>query len=536
MATIATSSPLGRGHFDGGLVWVLEDSPVEADAIRAAIKGRHFVELFPDSGAILARIASASPPDVLVVASRVPAAGLELCRLLRASFDAQALPILVLSPHGDCSAVVNGLHAGANDYLTKPYDPAELVARVGTLVRTHQLGAALAVERQAREQAEAANRIKDEFLAMLSHELRGPLNAISGWVRMLRSGMVPPDGTERALATIERNTIAQSQLVEDLLDVSRIVSGRMTIDRLAVDLAEAVEGVVDSLRPVANEKGITLVAEIDRIGTIAGDPARLRQVATNLVTNALKFTPTGGRVTVSVRGDGSVAILRVTDSGQGIEASFLPHVFERFRQADASTARKQGGLGLGLAIVHHIAALHGGGVTAESEGTGRGATFTVKIPLATADSMPSSATRSVQSGDAGCENLRVVLVDDEPDGRELVARVLGQRGADVRTAGQVEEALAIVRADPPDVIVTDLGMPGASGFDFLKQLRDLPPAEGGHVPVIALTAYGQPEHRQQALRAGFDQFLTKPVDFDEVAEAVARLGRNPPLRARSRTD
>ncbi len=531
MASTATSSSLHRsGLLDGGRVLVLGETWPEAELVRGALAGSHSVEIASDAAAVLQRVAAGSPPDLLVVDADRSA--LEVCRLVRRSLDERDLPILVLTAPCTCADRVDGLSAGASDFLAKPFDVAELVARVGTLVRTRQLHRALAAERRAREEAEAANRIKDEFLAILSHELRGPLNAISGWVRMLRSGMVPANGTERALATIERNAAAQSQLVEDLLDVSRIVSGKLTIEKIAVDLAEAVEGVVDSLRPVAGDKDITLIAEIDRVGNVAGDPARLRQVATNLVTNALKFTPAGGRVTVRVHSEGGVAVLRVVDTGQGIDATFLPHVFERFRQADASTARKQGGLGLGLAIVHHIAALHGGSVGAESEGPGKGATFMVKLPLAVEDgSVPASATRSVQPAVVGCENLKVVLVDDEPDGRELVARVLGERGADVRMAGSVDEALTIVRAEVPDVIVTDLGMPGASGYELLKRLRAMPPAAGGLLPVIALTAYGEPEHREDALHAGFDHFLTKPVDFGAVVGAVARLGRNPPRRA-----
>ncbi len=681
---------LPRPNVGGGLVWVLEDSPLEAEMARRAVSVSHSVEIFLDSPAMLERIANGSRPDMLVLDCQLPTmTGLEVCRFLRESFDEMELPILMLTVQGHRADLVDGLGAGANDYLTKPYNVAELLARIGTLVRTRHLhrarvqrarevaltaevgamltrgldsaaqlcvdaigrhldaavagiwtaeadgrlvrraftgsmapaciavpriagdarqplvrfdeetnsliaderwlaarartfveiplsvesrvvgaltvatrrhlepeeidliapladlvalglermraererAAILVLEQRAREEAEAANRSKDEFLAMLSHELRGPLNAISGWVHMLRSGMVPASDTQRALATIERNTTAQKQLVEDLLDVSRIVSGKLTIDSVPVDLAEAVEGVVDSMRPAASDKKLTLVAEIERVGDVRGDPARLRQVATNLLANAMKFTPTGGRVTVSVRHEGQFGVLRVEDTGQGIDASFLPHVFERFRQADGSTARRHGGLGLGLAIVHHIAGLHGGAVGAESEGPGKGSVFTVKLPLAIDDSTaPASATRSVHPGELSCENLRVVVVDDEPDARELVCKVLGECGASVRTAGGVDEAFALIQADPPDVLVTDLGMPGENGYDLLKRLRALPAAVGGRVPAIALTAYARPEHRQAAMSAGFDHFLTKPVDFEEVIAAVSRLGRSPPRR------
>jgi signal transduction histidine kinase len=681
---------LARPHVGGGLVWVLEDSPLEAEMVRRALAVHHTVEIFGDSPAMLERIANGSRPDMLVLDCQLPTmTGLEVCRFLRESFDEMELPILMLTVQGERSDLVDGLNAGANDYLTKPYNVAELLARLGTLVRTrflHQarlqrarevaltaevgamltrgldsaaqlcveaigrhldataagiwtveadgrlalaasfgsvaraclaapqeakdarqrfvrldeetnafiaderwraarsrtfiemplivesrvvgaltigiqrhleaeeievvtpladlvaLGlermraereraASLVLEKRARAQAEAANRSKDDFLAMLSHELRGPLNAISGWVHMLRSGMVPASDTQRALVTIERNTVAQKQLVEDLLDVSRIVSGKLTIDNVLVDLAEAIEGVVDSMRPAAGEKKVTLVAQIDKVGHVLGDPARLRQVATNLVANALKFTPSGGRVTVSVRHEGPVGVLRVEDTGHGIDASFLPHVFERFRQADGSTARKHGGLGLGLAIVHHIAGLHGGSVNAASDGPGRGSVFTVTLPLAGEESCaPPSATREVESGSAACEHLKVVVADDEPDARELACRVLAGCGAIVRTAGGVEEALAMVRADRPDVIVTDLGMPGQSGYELLKRLRALPATQGGLVPAIALTAYARPEHRRAATDAGFDHYLTKPVDFEEIIAAVARLGRHPPHR------
>jgi signal transduction histidine kinase len=693
MASIATSifgSPTGSRQVGGGLIWVLEDSPLEAEMARRAVAASHTVEIFPDSPAMLERIANGARPDILVLDCQLPTmSGLEVCRFLRDSFDEMELPILMLTVQGHRADLVDGLKAGANDYLTKPYSVAELLARVDTLVRTRHLhrarvqrtrevsltaevgallthglasaaqlcidaigkhldaavaciwtadtlgrlslaasfgsieprrvaapqegnetrqplvrvdqetdalvaderwlaarartfiemplivesrvvgaltigirrhlepeeievvapladlvalglermraererAAILVLEQRARKEAEAANRSKDEFLAMLSHELRGPLNAISGWVQMLRSGMVPPNKTERALATIERNTIAQRQLVEDLLDVSRIVSGKLTIDDVLVDLGEAVEGVVDSIRPVTVEKQLTLVAQIDRIGEVRGDPARLRQVATNLLTNAVKFTPGGGRVTVSVRREGNLGVLRVEDTGEGIDAAFLPHVFERFRQADGTTARKHGGLGLGLAIVRHITGLHRGSVNAESDGPGRGSIFTVKIPLVSEESRaPDSTTRAVKPGELACQKLRVLVVDDEPDSRELVSKVLSERGADVRTAASVDEALAMLSANPPDVLVTDLGMPDADGYDLLRRLRSLSPAEGGGVPVIALTAYAQAEHRATAMNAGFDHYLTKPLDFEAIVEAVGRLGRNPPRR------
>ncbi len=694
MAIIATpghGSPAFRASADGGLVWVLEDSPLEAEMARRAISTSHTVEIFPDSPAMLERIANGSRPDALILDCQLPTMpGLEVCRFLRESFDEMDLPILMLTVQGHRADLIDGLDAGANDYLTKPYSVAELLARVSTLVRTRHLhraraqrarevaltaevgamltrapesaaqfcvdaigrhfdaavagvwtlgfdgrleltalfgsvpraslampretgharqpvvhvdeetnelvadegwrsmrrrtfvqtalvvesrfvgalslgvrrrlgaeeievvstladllalglermraererAAILLLEQRARAEAEAANRTKDEFLAMLSHELRGPLNAISGWVHMLRSGTVPANDTQRALATIQRNAVAQTQLVEDLLDVSRIVSGKLTIDSVPVDLAEAVEGVVESLRPVASDKKLTLIARVDRVGDVRGDPARLRQVTTNLLVNAMKFTPAGGRVTVSVHHEGNVGILRVEDTGQGIDASFLPHVFERFRQADGSTARKHGGLGLGLAIVHHIAGLHGGSVAADSAGPGKGAVFTVRLPLVSVEaSAPSSATRSVQPANLQCENLKVVVVDDEPDARELVAKVLTECGATVRMAGGVDEALALVAADTPHVIVTDLGMPGENGFALLQRLRTLAPAPAGLTPVVALTAYARPENRQAALTAGFDHFLTKPFEFEELIAAVSRLGRNPPRRA-----
>ncbi|HTB72447.1 MAG TPA: response regulator [Polyangiaceae bacterium] len=694
MAIIATPGrgmPAFRPNVDGGLVWVLEDSPLEAEMARRAISTSHTVEIFPDSPAMLERIANGSRPDALILDCQLPTMpGLEVCRFLRESFDEMDLPILMLTVQGHRADLIDGLGAGANDYLTKPYSVAELLARVSTLVRTRHLhraraqrarevaltaevgamltrgpesaaqlcvdaigrhfeaavvgvwtlgfdgrleltalfgslpraslsvphekgdtrqpvvhvdeatnelvadegwrstrrrtfvetalvvesrfvgalslgvrrrlgaeevevvstladllalglermraererAAILLLEQRARAEAEAANRTKDEFLAMLSHELRGPLNAISGWVHMLRSGTVPANDTQRALATIQRNAVAQTQLVEDLLDVSRIVSGKLTIDSVPVDLAEAVEGVVESLRPVAADKKLTLVARVDRVGDVRGDPARLRQVTTNLLVNAMKFTPAGGRVTVSVHHEGNVGILRVEDTGQGIDASFLPHVFERFRQADGSTARKHGGLGLGLAIVHHIAGLHGGSVAADSAGPGKGAVFTVRLPLVSAESCaPSSATRSVQPSNLQCENLKVVVVDDEADARELVAKVLTECGATVRMAGGVDEALAFVAAETPHVIVTDLGMPGENGFALLLRLRALAPAPAGLTPVIALTAYARPENRQAALTAGFDHFLTKPFEFEELIAAVSRLGRNPPRRA-----
>lgn len=673
--------PMARGR-----VWIVEDSPLEAEMARRALATVHSVETFADGATLLERIANGARPDALVLDSQLPALpGIEVCRFVRETLDEMALPILMLTIEGQRSSILEGLAAGANDYLTKPYDVAELLARVGVLVRTSHLhhvqmrraryvalaaevgsslaqggeygdlaakctaaiarhldasvaalftvrysgvfveaaaglaaarvagsravadfagtiasdgggrvispvdasladelpGAravvgvplvldarvagvlvaaiardvepeeldslaslaqlvALGLERvraereravllerelRARAEAEAAARAKDEFLALVSHELRSPLNVILGWSDLLGREGGPADASlRRGLDIIRRNAIAQATLIDDLLDVSRIVSGKLRIETAPMDLVEAVETVVESLRPSATNARIALTTHFEcREAPVVADTLRVRQVVANLLTNAIKFTPEGGAIRVHVRLDDGWCELRVEDTGRGIDPAFLPHVFERFHQADRAMRRRHGGLGLGLSIVRHIVELHGGTVVATSAGEGRGATFCVRLPTATATAANDQSTgRSVTPSSPPLDSLEgvdVVYVDDDEDAREFVARALGDLGANVRTAHSVHAALERIAERQPDIVISDVGMPDEDGFVLVRKLRD----SGTTVPVIALTAYGQLDDRLKAEGAGFDMHLAKPIAPMHLVTAVARL-------------
>lgn len=387
-------------------------------------------------------------------------------------------------------------------------------------------------ERAARSEAERANRLKDEFLATLSHELRTPLNAIVGWAQMLQRGHLDEASSGRAVEVIDRNARLLTQLVSDLLDMSRIISGKLRLDVQPVDPRAVVEAAVESVQPAADAKAITLVRRVEGdIGTVMADASRLQQVAWNLLSNAIKFTQGGGRVEVRLaRGDGLLEIA-VSDTGQGIPPEFLPYLFDRFRQADAAITRQHGGLGLGLSICRHLVELHGGTVHAKSAGEGQGATFTVKLPLAASRRIPDKAAPASPSreppvepfGRASLGALRVLVVDDEPDALELVQRVLEEHGAEVVTAASAVEALDRIARRVPDVLVSDIGMPEVDGYDLVRRLRALPPEQGGEVPALALTAFARPEDRARAIAAGYDTHLKKPFDGTELCAAVARL-------------
>ncbi len=382
----------------------------------------------------------------------------------------------------------------------------------------------------ARE-LENANRAKDDFLATVSHELRTPLNAMVGWVRMLQSGALPAEKHARALETIERNAQVQTQLVEDLLDVSRIISGKMRLDVGSVDLPTVVEHAIEAVRPAALAKSITLRLTMDpRAAPILGDPDRLQQVVWNLLTNAVRFTGKGGTIRIAVIKHDSSAEIIVADNGQGIDPAFLPHLFERFRQADSTPSRNYGGLGLGLAIVRHLVELHGGSVSVESEGRGKGATFRVCLPLSPVQSSSLDrppALRFTPSVDLPCpeelEGVRILVVDDEPDARDLLSEMLSSCKATVSVAASAREGLQLAQQLRPDVLVSDIGMPGEDGYTFIRKLRSLPPDRGGRTPAVALTAYARFEDRTKALVAGFNMHVPKPVEPTELLAVLSSL-------------
>jgi signal transduction histidine kinase/response regulator RpfG family c-di-GMP phosphodiesterase len=384
-------------------------------------------------------------------------------------------------------------------------------------------------EQAARAEAERANRVKDEFLATLSHELRTPLTAILGWSRMLRTAQLDDQMRARAVETIERNAHSQSQLIDELLDVSRIVTGKLTLNVRPMELAAIVEAATDSIRPAADAKSIRLDVSLDPdAGQVSGDPSRLQQVIWNLFSNAVKFTPPGGRVGVRLERDGASARITVSDTGVGIDPQLIPYIFDRFRQADGSTTREHGGLGLGLAIVRHLTELHGGTVCAASDGRGCGATFTVVLPLARAaeegegerDGRPEADAHPLKNGGA-LEGLRILLVDDVADARGLIAAVLRGSGATVQECGSAAEALELLDARATDLLLSDIGMPHQDGYALIAQVRERD--AGRHLPAIALTAYATAEDRARALSAGFHMHLAKPVDNEQLIAAVARL-------------
>ncbi len=384
-------------------------------------------------------------------------------------------------------------------------------------------------ELRARAEAERAARSRDEFVATVSHELRTPLNSVLGWARLLRLGKLDRAATARAIESIERGAAAQAQAVDDVLDVSRILRGELRLDVRPVDLVRVIEAAVAAVRTAAAARRIEVAVTLSaQAGQVSGDQARLQQVIWNLASNAVKFTPTGGRVEVRLDREGPDVVVAVKDTGKGIDPSFLPHLFERFRQADSSSTRAQGGLGLGLAMVRHLVEAHGGSVHAESEGRGRGSTFTVRLPAAAPRHPVPIAASPAPFADrawplAGLSRVRILVVDDDPDSREVVREVLEQAGALVAVASSTHEALRSIAAGPPDVLLSDLGMPEEDGYQLMRRVRALDPASGGGVPAAALTAYTQAEDRRAALDAGFQGYLSKPIDPAELTAAVAKL-------------
>ncbi len=513
-------APIGR---DGALVEaMLTRSGIDATSMRT------LEEALPS-------IEGGRAGALLVTEEALQSAG---ARRLLALLDAQPtwsdLPILVLSSD---SSLTNDVRAASSTLETRAnVTLIERPVRARTLVRAahgalrarrrqYEMREMLERERASRHEVEAASRAKDEFLATVSHELRTPLNAILGWAQLAERGELTPEQLGRAIETIERNALSQSRLIEDLLDVGRIVSGNLRLMRAPVELEWVLVSVCEMLRPMADAKGVTLVTTRGPgVDTVVGDATRLQQVVSNLVSNAVKFSYVGGRVDVDVRGDGPAAVIvSVTDRGEGIEPAFLPHVFERFRHADGSSTRSHGGLGLGLAIVRSLAELHGGSVSASSEGKSRGATFRVRLPTTGVTSDVGAGTAEARRGPVSLRGARILVVDDDADAREIAATVLANHEADVVTASSADEALTQIRAAPPDVLVCDIGMPDRDGYSLMQSVRSLAPERGGSMPAVALTAYTRAADRARALAAGFDEHLTKPVDIGKLVHVVSGL-------------
>jgi len=390
-------------------------------------------------------------------------------------------------------------------------------------------------EKAARLNAETNSRMKDDFLATLSHELRTPLNAIMGWSQILRMDR-DAESIDQGLAVIERNARAQTQLIEDLLDMSRIISGKIRLDVQMVDLATVIEAAIQAVQPSADAKAIRLQPTLDRMtNPVKGDPSRLQQVVWNLLSNAIKFTPKGGRIQVFLERVNSHVEISISDTGEGIKPEFLPHVFDRFRQADESTTRRHGGLGLGLSIVKQLAELHGGFVRAKSPGEGQGSTFIITLPVLVLHAEPESHPKSSPEHPAqprehrnlcdavSLKGVAVLVVDDEPDARDLVKRFLESCQATVIAAGSAAEGLESITQHRPHVIISDIGMPGADGYDFIRMVRSLPKDQGARTPAVALTAFARAEDRTRAMHAGFNVHLSKPIDGNELVAIVGSL-------------
>jgi signal transduction histidine kinase/ActR/RegA family two-component response regulator len=391
------------------------------------------------------------------------------------------------------------------------------------------------------EDAEEANHLKDEFLATVSHELRTPLNAVLGWARMLGAKQLSPSRAKHAIATIERNASALAHLIDDLLDVSRIVAGTLHLAPQPVDLVAVAQAALDALRPLAVAKNVQLAFLTRSPGnrTVSGDASRLQQVIWNLLANAIKFTPGGGRVDVFIEPSNDHMEVRIVDTGQGIGPDFLPHVFERFRQADDATTRRHTGLGLGLAIVRQLVELHGGTVHAASQGVGHGATFTVRLPMSADEAQVDQAAALGERRAAAStvspmlrlprlDDLRILVVDDDADGRTLTSLVLTQAGANVKSVASVREALQLLEVERPDALVSDIGLPDEDGYALIRQIRQYEAEHGGFLPAVALTGYARADDRARILAAGFQAHVRKPVDPDEVTAAIATITH--PLR------
>jgi len=488
-------------------------------------------------------------PDVIVVDYSLGGAetGLDFLRALRA--QEFVLPAILCTGFADEARVIEALRSGVADvvpksegYLEYLPEAIERVLRERRIERelaraqrsqereahfralAEEREALLAAERAARAEAERASRMKDEFVATLSHELRTPLNAIVGWTQFLLRDASVSESLRKGLDVIDRNARAQTRMVDDLLDFSRILAGKLRLETERVDLGDVVEYVIRSVGPAAQAKDIQFVASLDAAGAVLGDPSRLQQIVWNLLSNAVKFTGRGGRVEVTLQRRENEVELIVADNGQGIKPEFLPHVFERFCQEDAGIARHHGGLGLGLSIARQLVEMHGGQIVARSDGTGRGATFAVALPAAGAE-----LTRELESGaielDAppALAGLRVLVLEDEPDARELVERVLQERGAATLAFASALEALDACTAQAPDVIVSDIGLPGIDGYEFIRRLRTSEGQRGRNTPAAALTAFARSEDRRRALLAGFQTHVAKPVDPLELVVVVAAL-------------
>lgn len=550
-----TYSPVAAsGTQQRARILLADDNADMREYVRRLLATKYDVEVVSDGETALE---TARDKDIDLVLSDVMMPKLDgfgLLKALRTNQRTRTIPVILLSARAGEESRVEGMGAGADDYLVKPFSARELLARVEAHLNLKQLRREteeavlqlMVQEQKARANAEMANRVKDDFLAMLSHELRTPLNAIVGWTHLLKNGKLNENERERGIDVIDRNAAAQRAIIDELLDVSRIVTGKLKLEAKPVELAGVVNEAIDAVRPAAEVKGIQIVTSIDpKAGLILGEAVRLQQVIWNLLSNSVKFTPTQGRITVDLKVAGRNLEVVVADTGEGIEPQFLPHIFERFQQADTSSKRSHGGLGLGLSIVRSLVEMHGGEVHALSEGKGKGSTFIVSLPMiALADyEEPGTEATDVNAqllarrwkGSASnaaapelradlLQGLKVLAVDDQQDTRELIVVALNRYGAEVRTSDSASTALEMIREWRPHVVVSDIGLPEMDGYDFMRQLRELE-GDGERIPAIAVTGYAGVMDESKALNAGYAVHLSKPIELSQLVAAVAKLCR-----------
>jgi signal transduction histidine kinase len=515
------------------VVVVVDDNPAGRYSTSRILRSAGFTVLEAETGQ--EGFDKSATADVVVLDVNLPdMSGFEVCQRIRSDPRRARIPVIHLSASFVKEAdKAYGLEMGADGYLTHPVEPPVLIATVRAFLRARQAEEEreklLEREQAARAEAELANRLKDDFLATLSHELRTPLNAIVGWSDVLRNGHPNAEDLAEGLEAIERNAKAQSQLISDLLDVSRITSGKLRLEARPMDLAETIRESLEALVHSVQAKGIELEQSMGSgVGRIVGDPQRLQQVIWNLVNNAVKFTPRGGKIRVALENEEGHARITVEDNGRGIKPDFLPHIFERFRQEDATSKRNQGGLGLGLAIVHRLVEMHGGTVSAQSEGEGRGARFIVRLPVDGTKLVEEAQGGETEPG--GVESaeplrgVRVLVVEDDDDSRRLLTRTLKRAGAEVAEASSVRAALGLLSDFRPEVLVSDVGMPGQDGYDLVREARARGLAER-ELPAIALTAFARSEDEERSLEAGFQVHLSKPVDHARLIAAIAAVSR-----------
>jgi len=532
-AAFVPSQPVMGASTAGARIVLADDNADMREYVARLLREHWDVEAVTDGVAALDAIRRRRPDLVLGDVMMPRLDGMELLRAIRSDAELRSLPVVLLSARAGEESRVEGLAAGADDYLVKPFSARELVARIHAhlemaSVRKDALAEreeVLGIAERAREEAEAANQAKDDFLAVLSHELRSPMNAMLGWLQILRSaGTRDPSLVTRAVATLERNIWIQAQVINDLLDVSRIMSGKLELERTRVDLASVVTGCVESLRPSAEAKQLSLRLKVPSDALeLVGDVARLQQIVSNVLGNAIKFTDGGGVVTVTVERTGRVARVLVEDTGEGIAPEFVPHLFERFRQADSAAGRRHGGLGLGLAIVKSLVMLHGGEVQVASGGIGHGARFAITLPLADGLPVPLRALASIPEATRSLPPLDVIVVEDDADSREALHIALEEHGVTVRSAYCVREALEFYEARSPDVVISDIGMPGEDGYRLIRTIREREERAGRRTLAIAMTGFAGRQDRATALRAGYDEHVAKPVALSDLLTRLRAL-------------